>query len=120
MPTPLALTERQTEEAALLYTEHEWPTSDIAEHFGISKTAVKNALVRAGVALRPTHQAAVTLRMRQCPACLRFLPSALFSGRNSTRARLASWCIECTANPREKPWTANPAPLAQAIQGWKQ
>lgn len=113
------LSPEQMQEAALLYTEHEWPTSDIAEHFGVCKGSVANALLKVGVALRPKHQTPPVLRVKQCAACLHFLPVGMFSGSDAKRTKLASWCMSCTNNPRTKPWQTDPAPLTQALNHWR-
>lgn len=117
--TPLALNSAQMDEAATLYALHAWPTSDIAEHFGVSERAVRTALHRRGVQMRPRHAPQPTLRVKQCACCLHFLPLALFSGRDATRARLASWCNDCTNQPRRTEWHMNVPPLAKAIAHWR-
>lgn len=119
MPAVPALTPAQTEEAAQLYAFHDWPASDIAEHFGVSKTAVQNALVRAGSRLRAAEPEKA-IRVKQCAKCLHFLPvGAFYLGGPPHRRRLESWCNDCKNHPLPKPWDANPAPLAQALTNWR-
>lgn len=118
--TPAALSPQQDEEAALLYTACEWPVSDIAEHFGVSNTAVLSALHRQGVEMRPTNQAGPTLRVKQCAKCLHFLPAAHFSWSGTkAKRKLQAWCNGCTAHPKPAAWITNPAPLAQAMNHWR-
>ena len=114
------LTPEQKDEAAMLYTEHEWSIYDLAEHFECSRPTVASALLKAGVALRPSHQAQPALRMKQCTNCLHFLPVGLFSwvGRSDKR-RIASWCNACTAHPKPAPWRVDPQPLADALGTWR-
>lgn len=51
---PLILTDEKMVEAARMYTEDGLPVSDIADHFGVSSKAIRNALKRRGVPSRPT------------------------------------------------------------------
>lgn len=59
--------------------------------------------------------------MKQCTKCLLMLPLsrfATFSARGNKRARLASWCHDCTNHHRKKPEPINHASLAQALTNW--
>lgn len=51
---PLILTDEKMVEAARMYVEDQLPVSDIADHFGVSAKAIRNALKRGGVPSRPT------------------------------------------------------------------
>lgn len=115
---PLALKPEQMDEAAMLYSEHGWSAADIGEHFGVSENAARTALRVREVDMRPKGNAAPTLRVKQCARCLHFLPLALFSGRDATRGKLASWCMSCTAQPADPQMNFNPKPLAQVCQQW--
>lgn len=115
----LVLTQRQVDEAALLYVEHEWPLSDLSEHFGVSKNAIAHALQQDGVTLRTRADPPKPLRMKQCAHCLHFLPVGLFSARDARHEKIASWCDNCTNQPRPPRWNTNPAPLAQVINQWR-
>lgn len=119
MATPPAMSAEQIAEAALLYTEHEWPVPDIAEHFDVGVTTVRRKLLEAGVELRPTGPAPV-LRIKQCTKCLQFLPVGMFSwcGSGDNR-RLQSHCTDCTNHRDKTPeWNTNPAPLTAAVNTW--
>lgn len=119
MPTPPAMTPEQVSEATLLYTEHEWTATEIAEHLEKDPRVVRRALVGAGVALRP-QAAAPVLRIKQCTRCLHFLPVGLFSwSGTSENRRIQSWCTDCTNTQREPALTYEPGPLADAMHTWR-
>lgn len=115
---PHALTPQQMDEAAMLYEEHGWSAADIAEHFDVSENAARTALRVRGVEFRPKGNASQALRVKRCERCLHFLPLALFSGRDASRTKLASWCMSCTAQPADPRPHFNPQPLAQVCQQW--
>lgn len=117
--TPPALSPEQREEAAMLYTACGWTTGDIAEHFEVSSSAVLGALRANNVAVRPVNYRGPELKVKQCPRCLHFLPLLAFHGRGANRERLAAWCMDCTRHPRTDNLILNPAPLAQALNAWR-
>lgn len=123
MALPFLTDPAQIAEAVLLYTEHEWTLADIAEHFEVGNTTVKRRLVEAGVTLRPAHTLDDTaLKIKQCSHCLHFLPVGLFSFRDPSKRRRASWCMDCTlacANNTDTQWNPDPQPLAAAINTWR-
>lgn len=111
------LTPAQITEAIALYRDYEWSLADIAEHFGVSDTAIKTTLRKADVARRVRGGSEKPLRVKQCSHCLHFLPSGVFNVRNDGRAY--SWCKTCTNIPQEKPMKPNPAALVQALTTWR-
>lgn len=119
MPMPPALSAAQADEAVLLYTEHEWPTPDIAEHFGVSANAARHALNERGVGMRPKGNQAPPLKVKQCTHCLHFLPMGMFAFLNAEKRNRASWCTPCTAHPTPAPWRTDPQPLTQAVGTWR-
>lgn len=111
-----ALSQEQMAEAVLLYEEHCWTTAEIGEHFGVSDRAIARTLVRMGVSLR--HATATVLKMKQCCACLRFLPVGVFGFKAGTRT-VNSRCGSCAQHRKSLPWQANSAPLTQALSTWR-
>lgn len=116
----MSLTAEQWDEAVLLYTEHEWDTVELSEHFGITRQAMARGLVRRGVAMRASTQAAPQLRIKQCTRCLHFLPVGLFSwSGTANKRRLQSQCIDCTNQRESDRWTVDVQPLAAALGNWR-